>query len=75
LSDNELRRTDAKPVADMNGFVVKRALYSEIFAKSSPPEVRVWKFVAPELIVFRRISVNCLIDSSVYRQIGLLVAI
>src|SRR5262249_11995522 len=75
LSHNELRRADAKPVPDMNGFVVESALRGEVFAESSPDQISVWKLIAPERIVLRRVNVNRLIDSSVYRQIRLLVAI
>jgi hypothetical protein len=52
LGNNKLCRADVKPVADMNGFVVERALGSEVFAESSPREVNIRKFIAPERIVF-----------------------
>src|SRR5262249_17275191 len=69
LSHNEFCRADAKPVTYMNGFVVKRALRGEIFTKSSPVQIGIRKFVLPERIMFRRVNVNRLLDSSVYRQI------
>src|SRR5271166_5305030 len=74
LRDDDLSGADAKPVANLH-VVLPQAFGREILAEHAPRQRRIRKLAMPIRVVFRRVSVDCLVPAAVHRQVSLTISI
>jgi hypothetical protein len=70
LRHDEFCGPSAKSVSDVNS-VFQQAFRGQVLSECSPWKVRAGKFVAPERVVLRRVSINRLIGPTVNGEIRL----